>query len=70
MEVWLAGDLPVRVAMDPDDIGGDGVGMHMVIDYLDFGADITIEAPPADQVLLLDDPTQLQQLFTQQGAAA
>lgn len=69
MEVWLAGDLPVRVAMDVDDIGGAGVDMHMVIDYLDFGTDISVEAPAADQVLLLDDPTQLQQLFAPQPAA-
>ncbi|SFP33708.1 hypothetical protein SAMN05421810_102301 [Amycolatopsis arida] len=55
MELWLNGDqLPVQVVMDMSKMmeaaGQAGQTGKMTMKYTDWGAPVTIEAPPADQV--------------------
>jgi len=54
IDVWIDHDgLPRRFAID---IGIPGKGsVKESIDYSDYGADVSIQAPPADQVQSMDD---------------
>jgi hypothetical protein len=54
IDVWIDGDgLPRRFAIDLE-VPGKG-SVKESIDYSDYGADVSIEAPPADQVQSMDD---------------
>ncbi|MBK1785732.1 DUF6612 family protein [Prauserella cavernicola] len=55
MELWLNSDqLPVQVVMDMGKImesaGAGGQEAKMTMKYTDWGTDVNVEAPPADQV--------------------
>ncbi|MFF5987802.1 LolA-like protein [Prauserella flavalba] len=55
MELWLNSDnLPVQVVMDMGKMmeaaGAGGQEAKMTMKYSDWGAPVTVEAPPADQV--------------------
>ena len=54
IDVWIDGDgLPRRFEIDIE-IPGKG-SVKESIDYTDFGADVSIDAPPADQVQSMAD---------------
>jgi hypothetical protein len=54
IDVWIDRDgLPRRFAVDIE-LPGTG-SVKESIDYTDFGADVSVEAPPADQVQSMDD---------------
>jgi len=54
VDVWIDGDgLPRRFEIDIE-IPGKG-SVKESIDYTDFGADVSIDAPPADQVQSMAD---------------
>lgn len=56
VDVWIDADgLPRRFALDMD-LGGKG-SVKEQVDYTDYGAPVTIVAPPADQVQSMDDFT-------------
>jgi hypothetical protein len=54
VDVWLDGeDLPVRIALampTPDPASGKTIETTVQVDYSAWGAPVTIDAPPADQV--------------------
>ena len=57
VEVWIDGDgLPRRFALDLD-LGGKG-SVKEQVDYTDYGAPVTVVAPPAGQVQSMDDFTR------------
>lgn len=57
VDVWIDGDgLPRRFALDLD-LGGKG-SVKEQVDYTDYGAPVTVVAPPADQVQSMDDFTR------------
>ncbi len=65
MDVWVTDDgLPVRMVMTMEGMGGTPADLRMQIDYVDFGIDVDIEPPPADDTVLVDDPSQIEELFT------
>lgn len=72
MDVWLNDDgLPVRMSTDIDLPAGDlgeGASMQVEIDYVDFGADLVIEAPPTAEVTQLSGMNELNELFGAAGA--
>jgi hypothetical protein len=72
MDVWLNDDgLPVRMSMDmglPAGDIGEGASMRVQIDFLDFGADLAVEAPPTAEVTHLSGMTELDELFGAAGA--
>jgi len=54
VDVWIDHDgLPRRFAADIEIAGQASVKES--VDYTDFGTDVTVEAPPADQVQSLND---------------
>jgi hypothetical protein len=68
MDVWLSDDgLPVRTEM----VSPAGpVRTTTRVDLSDFGVDVDIQPPPADQVVDVHDVNELQQLFTGTSAPA
>jgi hypothetical protein len=55
VDVWIDHDgLPRRFAIDIEIPGGQG-SVKESIDYSDFGAPVTVEAPPAAQVQSMAD---------------
>jgi hypothetical protein len=57
MDVWIDGDgLPRRVAMKiRTTAAGQSISVDERIDFYDFGADVSVEAPPADEVMPMTD---------------
>ena len=67
MEVWLSRDgLPVRTTFDFGT--GQALNVSMQMDLTDFGVPVDVEPPPADQVQMFDDMSQLEQQLGEQVA--
>jgi hypothetical protein len=62
IEVWITEDgLPVRMVMEMEE---DALfAMTMQIDFTDFGAPVSIEAPPAEEVHVVEDLDELEELM-------
>ena len=64
VDVWITdGGLPLRQIITwTGEMAGQTLTMEVRVDFSDFGTDVVVEPPPADQVQTVD-PAQLQQLF-------
>jgi hypothetical protein len=71
IDVWITDDgLPVRMVMtfappageSGDALFGDG-SFSMQVDFTDFGVPVEIEPPDPDEVHVVDDPSELGELF-------
>ena len=64
VDVWLTdGGLPLRQIVSwKGAVAGQDMSMEIRVDFSDFGVDVVVEPPPADQVQSVD-PAQLQQIM-------
>jgi len=66
VEIWVTeGGLPVRMVMA---FTTDLFDMKMTMDYTDFGLDVDVEKPRAEDIVTVEDPTELQELMMGAGA--
>ena len=65
MELWITDDgLPIRqvMAFDLTDAGLTGT-MRIQIDMSDFGVDVPVEPPPAEEIISFDEHPELEELL-------
>lgn len=64
VDVWITdAGLPVRTVFDVGREPGSPLSFHIQMDLADFGTPVHITAPPADQVIDMNDPSQLTALI-------
>lgn len=65
VEAWLSDDgVPIRQVMTfAADQAGTAMTMRMQIDLSDFGVEVDVQPPPAEDVTRFDDPAELEQMF-------